>query len=114
MHRSGKCTPAGWTRVATWRSASVRRRSPPRDLNACERARRVVAMFYVSRKSARHQAQRNRVDAVALVGGRRIALALEDVAEMAVAIGAQHLGAGGAHRMVGAQDHRVGVRRVEE
>src|SRR6185312_4518688 len=32
----------------------------------------------------------------------------------AVAVRAQHLGARGAQRMVGPQDHRVGFRRVEE
>ena len=53
------------------------------------------------------QPQRDRVDAVALVGRRRVALALEDVAEMAVAVGAQHFDAGHAHRIVGPQDHRV-------
>ncbi len=40
-----------------------------------------------------HQAQRDGVYAVPLVGGGVVALALEDVPEVAVAGGAQHLGA---------------------
>ncbi len=65
-------------------------------------------------RACRDQSQRNRVDAVPLVGGRRIALALEYMAEMAVAVGAEHLDAGHAHRVVASQDDRVRIRRIEE
>ena len=63
---------------------------------------------------ARDQPQRDRVDAVALIRRRRITLAAEHVAQVAVAVRAQHLGTRRAHRMVGTQDHRVGARRVEK
>ena len=51
--------------------------------------------------------QRDRVDAVAQVGRGVVALALEDVAEVAVAVRAQHLGAGHAPAAVGALDDRA-------
>jgi hypothetical protein len=58
--------------------------------------------------------QRDAVDAVPLVRGGGVALALEDVTEMAVAVAAQHLDAAHPQRVVGAQDDRVGVGRIEE
>ena len=61
-----------------------------------------------------NQRHRYRVDAVSLIGGRRIALALEYVAQVAVAIGTQHLDAVHAARVVGPQHDGVGVGRVEE
>ena len=62
----------------------------------------------------RYQPQRDRVDAVALIGRRRVTLALEDVAQVAVAVGAYHLDPMHASRVVGPQDHRVGVGRIKE
>src|SRR5690606_36383107 len=58
--------------------------------------------------------QRDRVDAVAVVGGRRVALAVEDVPQVGVAARAADLGADHAVAAVLHQRHRVGVgRRVE-
>lgn len=65
-------------------------------------------------RSGRDQAQGNRVDAVALVRRSRVALTFENMAQMTVAVGAQHLDARRTQRVVGTQDHRVGVRRIEE
>ena len=56
----------------------------------------------------------DRVDAVPLIGGRRIALAGEHVAEVTVAVGAQHLHPAHAQRIVWQQDHRIGLDGVEE
>src|SRR4029077_3546670 len=41
-------------------------------------------------------------------------LTFENVAEVAVAVGAEHLDAMRAHRVVGPQDHGVGAGRVKE
>src|SRR6185369_10229020 len=61
-----------------------------------------------------YQFQGDRVDAVALVGRGRVALAFEDVPEVAVAGAAEHLDPLHAHRAVFAQQHRVRIGRVVE
>lgn len=67
-----------------------------------------------SRRLGGHQTQADRVDAVTLICRGRVALAFKDMAQMAVAVGAQHFDAGLTQRVIGAQDHRVGVGRIEE
>src|SRR5262245_49696752 len=61
-----------------------------------------------------HQLQADRVDAVPLVGGRGVALALEDVAKVAVAVRADDLGACHAKAAVLAQDDPVAGQWAEE
>src|SRR5690606_34309423 len=60
------------------------------------------------------QPQRDAVDAVPLVGGGRVSLTLEDMAQVRAAAGAAHLRAHHAVRAVLHQLHRVGVLRVVE
>ena len=62
----------------------------------------------------RHQPHRDRVDAVPQVRRRRVALALEHVPEMAVAVRAHHLHPPHAQRGVDPLDHRVARQRREE
>src|SRR5205807_2812001 len=62
----------------------------------------------------RFEAEADGVDAVALVGGGRVALAGEDVAEMGAAAGAADLGADHAEGAVLDQFDRLGVARVVE
>src|ERR1700739_4182724 len=97
--------PPGWTEAAPLR----------RDCISAAKLRVEACRITGSALSARRdQRQRDRVDAVALVGRRGVALSGEYVAQVAVAVCAQHLGARRAERMIGTQDHRIGVCRVEK
>src|ERR1041384_6146350 len=61
-----------------------------------------------------HQSQADAVDAVTLIGRSAVTLALENVAEVAVAVRAEHFRAHHAHRAVLAEDHAVRGQRGEE
>src|SRR5215471_3911741 len=67
-----------------------------------------------SRLLGRGQGQRHRVDAVALVRRGRVALALEDVAQVGVAVRAADLDADHAEGGVLQQPYRVGLLRLVE